>query len=748
MEMLHARASAPALTADEILAQYDGKIRTKSISTESVLGVSDTIELVRHLATNKVLSYRRFPRDAVQLKPSDLQNHFEKLKMLEHPHISPFVDGFLTEEELVVLYEPCGKHSLLKYIQKLREFGEREVSVCIRQLAMALCAAHENGLAHGHLTPWSVHVAEGHSNFQESSLCNVKLDSVGLGLSVLPSTLTLAFPSAGKESDLGKDSDKPELRHVYTKVIGTIPPEVAWGEVKCQKRGKISREMCKMDIWGLGVIAFYLLTGHLPFMPTVGQPMGEFLTTMRDCEVSLAGNDWAPYPEIAKDCIASLLRLNGCLRPDASTVLKHPWIRLAKEKVSRAHMTGLLRNIFSNAKESPFKRMILRIIAHAHVPTDHRNAAERCFRFLDSSCDGRLGVEELKDAIRKFLPTCELADEDVDELFDEIDESGDGSLDFREFLTVSLNSTKTLSQDRLLAVFKTFDADGGGTVTLDEIEKVADKLRSGNGKSVDDALDDVKAEAGDGQLVHPIDFAEFVDLVTMSSSEAQEWWSAAKRNATRVVSIFRGSVEADSVEGIDLDVPSVTKSVYISEESSRLRRKMSGELKAGSYTHNSPLLNGVEGLSTELPAPHEPGPILLAAAARARDQDTASGENKQKLRGRSATKCKSEDRSKSKQGSPASTPKSVASTREPSKSITPINSKRSFAAKSPSNGEQSKQGTPASTPKSYASTGEHSKSSSPPGRNSRNNSKRTFPAKSPSNGEQQQRKDVRRNTAS
>jgi len=613
------------LSVDDFLAEYDGEKLLERSTLESTLGVSDKLSLVRHRATHTMFLCRVFPRDVIQLKKTELYGHFLRLKMLDHPHISQFIEGYLGKQELVIVYKSDGNQLLLKYIENSKTFQERDVCHCIRQLAMALSAAHESGFTHGNLTPWSVHATKSKTSAQDNSPCHVKLDSVGLGLCVVPSALTMAFPS-DEETLLGKDRDIPELRHTHLRVVGSTPPEVRLGEVKCQKLGKASQKVCKMDVWGLGVIAFYLLTGHLPFMPRVGQPMEQFLEAILDDEVSFSNKYWASYPDVAKDCIASMLRTNCFLRPDASTLLKHPWLRLAEEKLDEAQVTGILRNIFHNAAEGSLKRLVLRIIAHGNVPLQHRSTAEVCFRFLDSSSDGLVNKEELTYAIRAFLPKGEGTDEDIASVVQKIDTSGDGSINFMEFLSASLSSAEVINRDQLLAVFKTFDIDGSGTITLEEIEHVVKKLSVNVDGHVQAALADVKAEAGDGQFVKPVSLTEFIDLLTMPAGKAKEWQSTAKRIPSNIMSIFGGSMELEHVEALNLDL--ATQSAYAGG-AGVLQRQISKELGRASQLRNIPLLDGENSLTME----------LLADRAQRRGRHSegsaSSGDLKAKLRSRS-----------------------------------------------------------------------------------------------------------------
>jgi len=132
-----------------------------------------------------------------------------------------------------------------------------------------------------------------------------------------------------------------------------------------------------------------------------------------------------------------------------------------------------------------------------------------------------------------------------------------------EFLAVSLNSSQVLAQDRLLAVFKTFDTDSGGTVTIDEIEKMVMQLSAAGREGMEQVMQQVKTEAGDGALLEPIDFEQFVEIMTLPPEAAGAWWLAARRKAHRLLNIGgeQGVKGAEDVKDIDLS-GHMSQSVY------------------------------------------------------------------------------------------------------------------------------------------------------------------------------------------
>ena len=50
-----------------------------------------------------------------------------------------------------------------------------------------------------------------------------------------------------------------------------------------------------------------------------------------------------------------------------------------------------------------------------------------------------------------------------------IDLDGNGVIDYNEFLSCAINKEKIMSNERLEFAFKTFDSDGSGKISVDEI---------------------------------------------------------------------------------------------------------------------------------------------------------------------------------------------------------------------------------------------------------------------------------------
>lgn len=84
------------------------------------------------------------------------------------------------------------------------------------------------------------------------------------------------------------------------------------------------------------------------------------------------------------------------------------------------------------------------------------------------------------------------------------DADGSGEIDYSEFVVATINKTRLLSDEKLVAAFKLFDKDSSGSISADEVKEVL-----GVGKNIDENIwNEIILEVdanGDGE----ISFEEF-----------------------------------------------------------------------------------------------------------------------------------------------------------------------------------------------------------------------------------------------
>lgn len=188
---------------------------------------------------------------------------------------------------------------------------------------------------------------------------------------------------------------------------------------------------------------------------------------------------WSKLSSSAREIVEQMLRVNPAIRISASTLLKHPWIKVARTTFPRRRMVQLLNNLKLNVQESEFKRFVLRVIAE-QLPRDSKTeqAVEKAFRCLDRNGDGVLTVEEVVKGLKKHLDVKTVKDEkDLAALFAQVDRDGSGTINVQEeFLAAAMDQNRISGLPILWEAFSAFDKDRGGTISNDEIGKIVKEL--------------------------------------------------------------------------------------------------------------------------------------------------------------------------------------------------------------------------------------------------------------------------------
>ncbi|KAI2658455.1 Calmodulin-2 B [Labeo rohita] len=148
--------------------------------------------------------------------------------------------------------------------------------------------------------------------------------------------------------------------------------------------------------------------------------------------------------------------------------------------------------------------------SHADQLTEEQIAEfKEAFSLFDKDGDGTITTKELGTVMRSLgqNPT----EAELQDMINEVDADGNGTIDFPEFLTMMARKMKdTDSEEEIREAFRVFDKDGNGYISAAELRHVMTNLGE---KLTDEEVDEMIREAdidGDGQ----VNYEEFVQMMT------------------------------------------------------------------------------------------------------------------------------------------------------------------------------------------------------------------------------------------
>lgn len=143
-----------------------------------------------------------------------------------------------------------------------------------------------------------------------------------------------------------------------------------------------------------------------------------------------------------------------------------------------------------------------------HLTEEQIAEFKEAFSLFDQDGDGTITTMELGTIMQSLgqNPT----EAELQDMINEVDADGNGSIDFSEFLTMMARKMKDIdSAEEIKEAFRVFDKDGKGYISTAELRNVMTNLGE---KLTDEEVDEMIGEAdidGDGQ----INYEEFVQMM-------------------------------------------------------------------------------------------------------------------------------------------------------------------------------------------------------------------------------------------
>lgn len=375
-----------------------------------------------------------------------MRKEIEMLCVLDHPHIVKIFEYALDEsrEELVLVLEHLKGGDCQDVLTEALAAGsllsEALVARLLHQVLLALSYCHKEGVLHRDIKP--------------ENMILTGEDILGI--------------ADCKVIDFGVAVRDDSLERGIFGTLSHIAPEVA------AQKGDIYT--AKADVWAVGVTAFQLLTGMLPFgRPTMKAGCRQGLRHIArykgfDEDVAPKVQDvpgWENRSPEAQQFVRWLLTADADKRPTCSEALDHAWLQMYKAE-TESLTQEMIQSLARYPSAPPLVRCCLyAIAARQNIPDLERFGT--AFLRIDRDGKGKLSPDDLAAALgRKSMPIAINADHVIAAA--DLDHSGE--INFTEFVAACLyyrHVQRGTLEDLLRGAFEALDTDRDNLVSVSEI---------------------------------------------------------------------------------------------------------------------------------------------------------------------------------------------------------------------------------------------------------------------------------------
>ncbi|KAH9651760.1 calcium-dependent protein kinase 33 [Citrus sinensis] len=385
----------------------------------------------------------------------DVRREVEIMRHLSgQPNIVQFKAAYEDDQCVHIVMEYCAGGELFDRIIARGHFSERDAASVFRVIMNVANVCHSKGVMHRDLKP---------ENFLLTSKDeNAVLKAIDFGLSV--------FIEEGKE-----------FRDVCGSAFYVAP------EVLRRRYGK------EADIWSAGVILYILLCGVPPFWADTDEGIFE---EIRKGEIDFQIDPWPVISSSAKELVRRMLTQDPKKRVTAAQVLEHPWLKESGEASDKPIDTAVLFRMKQFMAMNKLKKLALKVIVE-NLPTEEIQKLKQKFTEMDTDKSGTLSYDELKAGLAKLGST--LREVDVKQYMQAADIDGNGTIDYIEFITATMQRHKLERFEHLDKAFQYFDKDNDRYITVDELETAFKEYNMGDDATIKEIMSEVDRDK-DGRI--------------------------------------------------------------------------------------------------------------------------------------------------------------------------------------------------------------------------------------------------------
>jgi calcium-dependent protein kinase len=437
---------APSPACDRTSSPF-GAVPVRSSSTMELQDMLDSLGSGEEIADGMEVAVKVIQRNRrksqKKAQKADFINEVSIMRTLAFSNrVAKYVGSLVDKRFFCIGIDLCHGGDVLSYILKLRDMTitEFDVSVCIKNILLAIKDVHSANIAHLDLKPENILLAT------PDDPSSIKLIDFG-------------------SSKLTHDEEGKPIK--YTEFGGTIAfaaPEVS-SQYAC-----VEGDMLKaVDMWAIGVISFQLLTGCHPFYQKVNTSIAAVRENI--FKARFAFPEVPRYSPSVKDFVSRLICRAPADRMTVQQALNHNWIvNPGAFAYTEQFDPSVLAGLQSYRTQTQLLKLVANLLAKLPLTDSQMEEVTESFRKFDVNDDGFIEIEELARFLREKMGVSEeSAEVEAKHMFEEYDANSDGMISLDEFIEITFRGSLQTSRDAVAKAFKILDLNKDGSISYEEL---------------------------------------------------------------------------------------------------------------------------------------------------------------------------------------------------------------------------------------------------------------------------------------
>jgi len=288
-----------------------------------------------------------------------LKRELEILMLVDHPNIIRYYESYEDDRYIHIVQELCTGGDILDRFSYAGPFNEKSVAEMMRKIFSAVHHMHSLYICHRDIKV---------ENFLfKSRDADAEIKMIDFGLS----------------SKFGKEGEE------LNTMVGA--PNYLAPEMLNAKYGK------ECDVWSLGVMLFYLLSGKFPFE---AESIGATFKKISAGEFDFSTQEWGGYTPEVRDLISRMLIREPKGRITLPAAIRHKWfLELASRRSSVEVPRSVLTSLKKYKPPSKLQREAMKVMVK-HLSTKDIEDLDLAFKALDKESTGIIAVENLERVMK------------------------------------------------------------------------------------------------------------------------------------------------------------------------------------------------------------------------------------------------------------------------------------------------------------------------------------------------------------